>query len=184
MHPRLLALRTLWQRSLWPRTLTRERASWLPLLRMALVLTVAIALGWVYTLHLVEENRARVLDSAASGLGNLGRAGQEQAERSIRSVDQLLMVVRGQYLEHGGRIDLQALTRQGQRDAAFIRDVSMADARGILVLGSLPLRWRVDVSEQAYFLAQKANRGDTLYIAEPRPDGRIDDGNILSLIHI
>ena len=176
MHTRLHSLGAVW-RHIGTHCPGRD-TPWRQVFQLALLVTVLAGLGWSYTLGLIADHGTSELARAKTEISNLGRAGLEHTERSIRSVDQLLKVARTQYLKHGARLDLRTLTLQAQGDASFIRDVRIADAQGILVYGSLPLRWRQDVSNQPFFAEQKASTTDALYVAAPRREDAAADASI------
>lgn len=139
---------------------------WLHSLQILGVVALLSGATWVHTFMLIEDDRARVLVAAQNDVVNLGRLSQEHAERTFSSVDQSLKMVRGQYLEHEGKVDFQDLAAQGFFDPAVVLQVAMIDAQGILKHSSLPFTGRLDLSDRAHFKAHLASGSDALFISD------------------
>jgi len=136
----------------------------LPIWLLAAFLLVAF---WVHTVGLIDEGRARTLAGAENDLVNIGRIAQEHAERTFYSADQTLRLVLEEYLEHGGQLDLKAMTAQGLVDGRIFNQVGIIDAQGILQQSNLPLNGRIDLSDREHFKAHLAPDSDQLFISRP-----------------
>lgn len=95
-----------------------------------IVATIAMCWVWWLTFSLIEEDRVRVESAARSDLVNLGRLGQEHAERTFYSVDQTLRAVLGQYREHHGKADIRGMIDQGVIDTRLLRSLRVMDSTG------------------------------------------------------
>ena len=140
---------------------------WLNHILIGSLLLVFSAIVWLHTFTLIAEDRARTLDTAKSDLVNLGRVSQEHAERTLFSVEQTLLMVAGQYLEKAGKIDLGVLATQGILDPRLVLQVDIIDARGGLLLSSLPINGPIDFSDQAYFKVHLLPHSEALFISRP-----------------
>jgi diguanylate cyclase (GGDEF)-like protein/PAS domain S-box-containing protein len=135
------------------------------------LLTVLVfAALWLHTFRLIGDDRALALAGAEGDVLNLARVGQEHAERIFYSADQTLRLVRSEFIEHAGRLDLAEMREAGVFDNRIISQVSIVDARGVLQASSLPLSDRSSVLDQSYFTAQVAASSDALFIAQPEFD--------------
>ena len=128
------------------------------------VVALLSGLVWQQTLQLMEKDRAQAVAVQKNEMANLARVGVEHAERTLRSVDQTLQLVRQQYLTHP--LDLQALAREGVFDDSVVLQVGVIDPRGMLQASSRPFRGRIDLSDRAHFKVHQPAGGDTLYISD------------------
>lgn len=128
---------------------------------------VLISLTWLHVLILVGESRGRELATAERDLGNLTRVGQEHANRTFRSADQVIQFVRAQYLEKGSKLNLVALTAQGVIDAEIFNQVGVIDANGIYVLANRPINGRLDLSDREHFRVHVPADTGELFVSKP-----------------
>ena len=135
-----------------------------------LLAALVFAAVWLHTFRLINDDRAKAMGGAENEIVNLARIGQEHAERIFYSVDQTLRLVRSEYQEHSGRLDLGMMRVEGVFDERTIRQVSIVDASGILRLSSLLLSDHRDVSDRDYFKAQREAASDTLFISKSEFD--------------
>jgi len=102
---------------------------------LALLLIVAI---WIAALQAVRISQERELQEVRNEAGNYARAFEQQIERTIRSVDSVLLTV----IQDARRLDRPALQHEINRLHSRRRDViaviSLIDARGNLVANSPP----------------------------------------------
>jgi diguanylate cyclase (GGDEF)-like protein/PAS domain S-box-containing protein len=150
-------------------------------LQMALLWLLAVLFlvpVWVHTETLIEDDRIRTMADAERDVVNLGRLSQEHAERIFYSADQTLRLVLGQYLEHNGKPDLQAMREQGVIDPRILVNVSVIDAQGRLEQSSLPFTGQVDLSDQDYFKVHAASDSSALFISSPGFDAASGQGVI------
>ncbi len=133
-----------------------------------LLAALVFAAVWLHTFRLIDDDHSKAIVGAESQIVNLARVSQEHAERIFYSVDQALRLVRSEYQEHPGRLNLRMMGVEGVFDKRTIRQVSLVDASGRLVQSSLSLRDRSNVSDRDYFKAQRSATSDTLFISIPK----------------
>jgi diguanylate cyclase (GGDEF)-like protein/PAS domain S-box-containing protein len=138
-----------------------------PHLFIWLLAALLMGVGWLLTLGLIDEDRARTTITAENDLVNLGRLSQEHAERTFYSADLALRMVQEQYQEHAGKINLKAMAEQGLVDTRIFHQVGIIDAQGFLQLSNLPFSGRIDLSDRDHFKAHLAPAGDALFISRP-----------------
>ena len=132
-----------------------------------LLAALVFAAVWWHTFRLIDDDHSKAMAGAESQIVNLARVGQEHAERIFYSVDQTLRLVRSEYQESPGHLDLRMMAVEGIFDRRTIRQVSIVDASGHLRQSSLSLNDRTNVSDRDYFQAQRAATSDTLFISNP-----------------
>lgn len=132
-----------------------------------LLAALVFAAIWWHTFRLIHEDHSKAIAGAESQIVNLARVSQEHAERIFYSVDQTLRLVRSEYEELPGHLDLGRLRADGFFDERIVHQVSLFDASGLLTMSSLPLSDRLNVSERDYFKAQRAATSDRLFISKP-----------------
>ncbi|MDD5030318.1 MAG: diguanylate cyclase, partial [Rhodoferax sp.] len=135
-----------------------------------LMATLVFAALWLHTFRLINDDYAVAVTSAQSETTNLARVSQEHAERIFYSIDQTLHLVRSEYQEPAGHLDLGKMSVEQMFDARIIRQVSVFDASGALKDSSLPLSDRVNVFDRDYFKVQSEATSDALFIARPEFD--------------
>jgi signal transduction histidine kinase len=137
---------------------------------LVLVWLAAIAMilvAWWHVISLVEDNKARELESANTELANLTRVSQEHAIRTFRSADQVIRFIQSRYLEVGGKLDLAQLVQQGVIDAELFPQVGIIDAQGIYALANLPITGRLDLSDREHFKVHVAADTGAMFISKP-----------------
>ncbi|TXH88325.1 MAG: sensor histidine kinase [Rhodoferax sp.] len=107
------------------------------------------------------------MTTAERDLGNLTRVGQEHANRTFRSADQVIQFVRAQYLEKGNKLNLEALSAQGVIDTEIFNQVGVIDANGIYVLANRPINGRLDLSDREHFRVHVAADTGELFVSKP-----------------
>lgn len=137
---------------------------------MVLIWAAAVALiflAWLHVFILVGDSRDRELATAERDLGNLTRVGQEHANRTFRSADQVIQFIRAQYLEKGSKLNLVALTEQGVIDTEIFNQVGVIDANGIYILANRPINGRLDLSDREHFRVHIPADTGELFISKP-----------------
>lgn len=128
---------------------------------------VMIFLAWFHSIALVQDTREREVAAAERDLANLTRVSQEHANRTFRSVDQVIRFVQAQYLAVGDKLDLADLTEKGVIDAEIFNQVGVIDANGIYILANLPIKSRLDLSDREHFLVHKNANDVGLFVSKP-----------------
>ena len=128
---------------------------------------VLISTIWLYIGALIEKDRASTIANAVQNLSNLTRLAQEHAERTFRSADQALRLVKARYEDIGDQLDLKKMVLQGAIDSAIFNQVGIIDAHGIYQLSSLALTPGLDLSDREHFKVHLAADEDQLFISKP-----------------
>ena len=144
---------------------TRREGLVLLLLWSAAVMLIALA--WVHVSQLARESRANALSTAERDLGNLTRVGQEHANRTLRSADQVIRFIESRYLEIGDQLDIRDLTRQGVIDTEIFNQVGVIDEHGIYILSNQSQAGRIDLSDREHFKVHVAAESGRLFVSKP-----------------
>ncbi len=145
---------------------TKQRRLYIPNIAAWVVVFLMIGTLWTHVDALVEQDRARTMDSALQDLSNLTRVAQEHALRTFRSADQALHFVKARYEEQGMALDLKAMVKQGVIDADIFTQVGVIDAKGIYALSNLPMTPGLDLSDREHFKAHLTAGSDELFISK------------------
>lgn len=89
-----------------------------------------IALGWVLTFERVQYERGQAIRDAVAQNSNLAIAFEEHTVRSLKAVDQMVLLVLHEYREHGRALDLSKLIRAGVIELGVFIHVDVVDASG------------------------------------------------------
>ena len=123
-----------------------------------------IALVWLATAVYIQSGKQHDLQSATQAASNLARVFEEHISRTIREVDNTLIVMRTVYLNDKNTfnsIDWPTQTN-GRNDA--ILHYSIIDATGKLVASTRKPLEPLDLSTRDHFLFQKEAAADQLFI--------------------
>ena len=127
---------------------------------------LVIAAVWIAALQAVRISQERELEETRTEAENYARAFEQHIERTIRSVDSVLLTV----IQDARRLDLPALQREMNRLHSRHRDViaviSLIDARGNLVANSPPSPV-ISLSDRPHFRAHLDRDTGEPFIGKP-----------------
>ncbi|CAD5373357.1 Sensor histidine kinase [Rubrivivax sp. A210] len=132
-----------------------------------LVALALLALNWRHSIDQIAQARSRELQAAERDLANLTRVGQEHADRTLHSADQVLRFVQARYIEMGRRLDLIKLTEQGIIDAENFPQVGVIDPQGIYILANRPVTGTLDLSDREHFRVHLDPKMTGLFVSKP-----------------
>ncbi|HUL93767.1 MAG TPA: PAS domain S-box protein [Burkholderiales bacterium] len=126
-----------------------------------------IALLWTAVVIKVRAEKEADTRDAIRHSANLARAVQEQALRTLREADQVLMLIVQQYQERGRKLDLRWLKHEGPIVSRIYNYFSIIDERGDLIMGSEPFR-PMNLADREHFRVHIAQSvADQPYISGP-----------------
>ncbi|MFC3339429.1 sensor domain-containing diguanylate cyclase [Paracandidimonas soli] len=147
-------------------------AFWRRLLRMTLspvivlvCATVVVALWWM-TMQRIEFEREQAIEAAMKSNANLAIAFEQQVSRTLQAAEQMAAFVREQYLSNGKHIDLRNWVENRIIREETFNIISVVDETGAVVSSSKE-GGLVNYADRKFFLMQRNNRHDTLFINEP-----------------
>ncbi|WP_151636260.1 bifunctional diguanylate cyclase/phosphodiesterase [Noviherbaspirillum aerium] len=142
--------------------------------RMALwwaIGTVIILMaGWQMLLHRLDREKTLVEETALAEAGILARGYAQQLQRTINTIDQLLLVIKVDWETSGGEVRLEDFKRRGVFPESAPFNASIVDRNGMRftsTFGPGALRSSPDVSDRPYYLAHKTAGSDFLYMSLP-----------------
>ncbi len=141
----------------------------LPFLALWLISVVVIgAIAWHYLLGGIEQDRKSAEAAAVREAEILARSYAGHLSQTIDAIDQLSLYVRYGWKMSGSKLDLQTLSDTGPFPARLGLYVTIVNAEGDILTSTLGMSEPINVSEEAYFLAQSSSGSDQLYIGRPR----------------
>jgi len=141
----------------------------LPFLALWLVSVVLIgAIAWHYLLAGIEQDRKSAEAAAVREAEILARSYAGHLSQTIDAIDQLSLYVRYGWKMSGSKLDLRTLSDTRPFPGRIGLYVTIVNAEGDILTSTLAMNEPINVSEEAYFLAQSSSEDDQLYIGQPR----------------
>lgn len=140
-----------------------------------------LALGWMLLFAKLDEDRKNVEVFALEKVATLSRGYADRLQRTLDTIDQILLLVRAQWNASNGQLRLEDFKAQGIFPDGASFNVSIADRNGSRLTSTLignASRSRLDLSDRDAFRAQKSASKDFLYMSLPTV-GRISGNNII-----
>ena len=145
----------------------RSRLGLGPILVLAFA-AVCVAAVWIAIVYHLREAKDNAIAGAEKDVTNLALAFDENLSRLIESADQILRVVRTEYLVAGLTPDVTGLLAKLSAGNPLILTVGIADTRGDLIAVSRSTAsGPINIADRPHFRVHVAAREDTLYVSEP-----------------
>ncbi len=139
-----------------------------PLCVLILLAYVIVMTGlWLTVVQRITAERGQAVAAAMQANSSLAIAFQEQVSRTLLAAEQVAAFVRKQYLEGDRRLDLGDWLDQGVIRSHMFTIISVVNERGKIVNSTQNPLPAVNYSDRDFFIAQRANTRDTLYISQP-----------------
>lgn len=153
--------------------LNRGRALWRRFLvlfspRAAIVYFVLALIGaiWIGVLEHVNLVRDDTVANVFRQNDNLAIAFEEHINQTIKSVDQIALILRREYLTRGTQMTIGGYTENNIVDARLFNNLVVIDEHGDLALSQVAAK-KESYSDSEYFLHHQNNARDELYIGKP-----------------
>ncbi len=117
-----------------------------------------IALIWIATAVYIHSGKQHDLQSATQAASNLARVFEEHIARTIREVDNTLIVMRAIYVADRNKFDFIDWPTQKNRKNDSILHYSIIDATGKLTTSTRKPLEQLDFSTRDHFLFSKRRR--------------------------
>lgn len=132
------------------------------------LVAVAIVLVWAGVAISLLQQHAAASRNALEDTGNMALAFEENVNRTLASVDQMLLFVRTAYASDPTHFELQRWAKASHLVTDLTFQVSIIDRLGFLASTSLgPLNRSVNLSDREHFHAQMNSTADGLFISKP-----------------
>lgn len=146
-----------------------------------------------------ERERGHTVEEIRRNTGNLARAFEAHAVRTITSADQSLRFLQHQYERYGRQIDIGEFVRSGLIISNIFNQLGIIDEHGLYILSSLPEHKLIDLSDREHFRVHQQRPGDWLWVSKPvlgratdkwsiqmtrridKPDGRFGGVAVISI---
>ena len=133
-----------------------------------LLATSVTLLIWLGAFHYLDVEKIQTEQAARRIGSNLARAFEEQIIRSVRAIDQTLLVVRNAYANNPDTFDLKHWANANFNLNEFAFQVSMIDPNGRLMGTNLASDdAKVDLSDREHFKVHTQSKTDELFISKP-----------------
>ncbi|CAN7589098.1 EAL domain-containing protein [Massilia sp. LjRoot122] len=133
----------------------------------AMLLAALLPALWLVAAAFLQHVHDRTLENAGTETGNLTRVMAEEAQTSVRAVEQSLLDLRERWLEEPHNFAGKLRLRQSQLSDTAAAWVSILDADGRLVFTNRAEAGQVDLSDRDYFSVLRDAGRDQLFISEP-----------------
>jgi len=132
------------------------------------LIVVAIVLVWAGVAILLLQQHAAASRNALEDTGNMALAFEENVNRTLASVDQMLLFVRTAYASDPTHFELQRWAKASHLVTDLTFQVSIIDRSGFLASTSLgPLNRSINLADREHFHAQMNSTTDELFISKP-----------------
>ena len=139
---------------------------WPPIAIWLSALTL-LALVWTHVNFQMSDMQSRAFSTANQALNDLTRVTQEHAVRTFRGADQALQFVIARYRAEGKQLNLKALIDQGVIDSTLFTQIGIIDPKGINILGSIPLKKGLDLSDREHFKVHVQADTHEMFVSKP-----------------
>ena len=134
---------------------------------VVILLCVAVVAGlWLATLQRIRFEHKQAVDVAMHANSNLAIAFEQQVNSTLKAAEQLASIVRQQFIATDGNTRLDVWDEVGVIREPLFNIVSVVDENG-LVIDSTREALGVDYSDRQFFLTQRDNAGDELFVSPP-----------------
>jgi two-component system sensor histidine kinase/response regulator len=138
-----------------------------PLLVLAFAVVVA-AVTWAAIAYHIREERQAAIVAAEKDVSNLALAVDENLSRLIESVDQIIRVLRGEYLVAGMTPAVTGLIEKLCADNPQVVTLGIIDAKGDLIaVNRTNTDTPVNLADRLHFRIHAEGGEDFLYVARP-----------------
>jgi PAS domain S-box-containing protein len=129
-----------------------------------LAVATLLAITWAITLERIDYEHARVVAQAKTNTANVSVAFEEHTLRTLKSINQTLVLLKHEYLQKGRAIDLQGVLDDAEVDTNYFT-VGVFDANGDYVAGSARST-PANAANREFFTAH-LKPDSKLYIGQP-----------------
>ncbi len=132
------------------------------------LIVVALVLVWTSIATLLQQQHAAASRNALEDTGNMALAFEENVNRTLASVDQMLLFVRTAYASDPTHFELQRWAKASHLVTELTFQVSIIDRSGFLAsTSSGPSKRPINLSDREHFHAQMIAKTDELFISKP-----------------
>lgn len=143
----------------WPKFLNVNFA-------IALFCLVLIGIVWAMTLDRINFERTETIAHTAKQNANLAIALEEQTLRTLKSVDQVALFVKDQYLDDGLKLNLPEIIKGGMIDTSIVLSINIIDAHGDLLLSNIAFK-PTNVADREYFKFHQQQDKNQMLVGKP-----------------
>lgn len=125
-----------------------------------------IAICWTSVFVFAHNERQRQTEQVVTADANLARAFEEHAIRTIKQVDQLLLLVAAQFEQLGAKLDLGRFAREAGINPELVVIIAVVNERGDPILATTALQ-TTNLADREHFQAHVAENTGKPFIGKP-----------------
>jgi diguanylate cyclase (GGDEF)-like protein/PAS domain S-box-containing protein len=133
---------------------------------IALFCVVVVGLAWMSRLDRIEVERSQTIADVIKQNGNLALAFEEHAVRTLKGIDQALLIIKREREQPGGRADIRGLLAAGIIDRDLFTYIGVVDEDGNLVLGSERFE-PTNLGDRQWFKVHQRQNSGAPFVGEP-----------------
>ena len=127
---------------------------------------ILVALVWSSTLAQVEIDRQETMENLRRSDANLTRVVAEHTAHTLKSADQVLLLVKRQFETHNGRFEIGDYARAMVVGRVF-KQLGAVDEHGSLLMGSVAGFMHADMSRDEQFRMHAAGDTGAMHVGKP-----------------
>lgn len=139
----------------------------LPSIASALSCLFVISFIWLIVVQRINTEHDQAVSAAMRANSNLSIAFEQDISRTIKAAEQVAAFARESYLKHGVAPDLSHWVRQHVIREDMFTIISVVNEHGDIIASSQDTSPTVNYADRDFFLAQRSNTQDTLFISRP-----------------
>ena len=124
-----------------------------------------IGIGWAMTILYLRDERQREIAQVMQSNANLARAFEEHTIRTIKQIDQLVLLVRTQYERLGAKLDLAQFVREAGANPELVVIIAVLDERGDAVITNTPAP-PANVADRDHFKFHSQHDSGKLFVGK------------------
>ncbi|MGB6242364.1 MAG: sensor domain-containing diguanylate cyclase [Castellaniella sp.] len=128
---------------------------------------IVLTFIWAVIQHRISIERTQEVDAALRANSNLTIAFEQNISRTLKAAEQVAAFVREGYLLQGTAPDLHRWVRDSVIREGMFTIISVVDEHGQIIASSQDIPTTVNYADRDFFLAQRDNTLDTLFISRP-----------------
>ncbi|MGB6008711.1 diguanylate cyclase domain-containing protein [Castellaniella sp.] len=136
-------------------------------LAIAVLCLAAIGAIWLAVQQRISSERDQAVSAAQRANSNLTIAFEQDIFRTLKAAEQVAAFAREGYLRHGTPPDLRGWVRDHVIREDMFTIISVVNAQGAIIASTQDTPPEVNYADRDFFLAQRDNLHDTLFISRP-----------------
>ncbi len=126
---------------------------------------LVVGIGWAMAIVYLRDERQREIAHVMQANANLARAFEEHTIRTIKQVDQLVLLIRAQYERLGAKLDLAQFAHEAGANPELVVIIAVLDERGDAVITNPPAP-AANVADRDHFKFHSEHDSGKLFVGK------------------